>query len=198
VQSTIDTLDWEVEYVPISGWHRHPLYLELRADRIRTFAEERGVDLSDPATRLVFSAHGTPKRYLDDGSRYEDYVQEFCRDVAGRLGVEFVLGYQNHTNRNIEWTQPDIQKALEGLQAERIVVDACSFMHEQSETLAELDIELREEAEGAGLQFHRVPVPHDDPRFAEVMADLVEGSTALAFGPCRCRPVAGTICLNSR
>ena len=35
-----------------------------------------------------------------------------------------------------------------------------------------------EVAEGAGLEFHRIPIPHDDPAFAELLADLVEDVTS--------------------
>jgi hypothetical protein len=47
-------------------------------------------------------------------------------------------------------------------------------MHEQSETLVELDAELKEVATEAGLRFDRVPIPHDDSRFPAILADLVE------------------------
>jgi len=207
VQRAIDAIGWDdVEFRGVSGWHPHPLYLELRADAIRRTAEVAGLDFADPDTKLVFSAHGTPMKYVREGSRYVEYVEGFCRDVAARLGVEsYELGYQNHTNRGIEWTQPDIDAVVRQVKAKRIVVDPVSFMHEQSETLAELDIELREEAEEEGLEFHRVPVPHDDPRFAVLLADLVEPlmrgepgiEGALHFGRCRCRPVANTFCLNN-
>ena len=207
----------------LTGWHRHPLYLEMRADTIRKVVEKEGLDLSAPGTRLVFSAHGTPIRYLEAGNGYARYVDEFCREVADLLGVEsYALGFQNHTNRRIAWTEPDIESVIETIEADTVVVDPVSFMHEQSETLAELDHELRDEAEGRGLAFHRVPVPHDDPRYPKVLADLAEaflsGAAArtaaagagagpsapgegnpagLHFGPCRCRPESGTWCLNS-
>ena len=68
----------------------------------------------------------------------------------------------------------------------------------------ELDRELREEAEEAGLEFHRVPIPWDDPRFAEVLADLVEPMLdvvpalgAVGLKRCLCRPDPDTYCLNS-
>ena len=86
----------------------------------------------------------------------------------------------------------------------RIVVDAVSFMHEQSETLAELDLDLRATTEAAGLGFHRVPIPNDDPDFAIVLADLValglgdtiEGIANPEVGHgCACRPGAA-VCLN--
>jgi ferrochelatase len=75
-------------------------------------------------------------------------------------------------------------------------------MHEQSETLAELDIDLRGIAEAEGLDFRRVPVPHDDPRLPGVLADLVEsaieenGTGPLELFPCRCKPDGGVRCLN--
>ena len=49
----------------------------------------------------------------------------------------------------------------------RDYLDAARSSETTPETLAELDIELRGIAEAAGLRFLRVPVPHDDPRFAK-------------------------------
>lgn len=199
----VEEADWDVPLSEISGWHRHPDYLRLRADAIVRFAREKGVVLHDPGTRLLFSVHGTPVKYLREGSRYEEYARECCEEVAARAGVsDYVMGYQNHTNRAVEWTQPDVEDVIESLEADRVVVDAISFMHEQSETLAELDGELREEAEARGLSFHRVPVPHDDPRFIGVLADLVEPAITgidpvdFPWERCRCRSTPNTRCLN--
>lgn len=206
LQRAVAELEWEVDVEEVTGWHLHPDYTALRADGVRQLCHRDGVDLQDPGTRLVFSAHGTPLKYIREGSRYDLYVDDHCARLAAELDVEnFVLGFQNHTNRpGVEWTTPDIEDAVDGIDAERIVVVPVSFMHEQSETLAELDDELREHAEGRGLEFHRVPIPHDDPRFAAILADLVspflDGSNPgdLGFGQCRCRPRPGTMCLNHR
>jgi ferrochelatase len=207
VRSALDAQRWNVSFWGVTGWHRHPLYLDLRADAIRKLVRRNGVDLQDPDTLVIFSAHGTPKKYLDAGSRYVEYVEEFCREIAGRVGLSrYEIGYQNHTNRRIEWTAPGVGDVVKSTNAKRVVVDPVSFMHEQSETLAELDHELREEAEGVGLEFHRVPVPHDDPRFAPVLADMVEAarggrggvrSELPAVGVCRCRPSGDTYCMNA-
>ena len=124
--------------------------------------------------------------------------------MASLLGVEeYELGYQNHGNRGIEWTEPEIEELVESLDTERVVVEPISFMHEQSETLSELDDELQEEATEAGLEFHRVPIPHDDERIAKVFADLVEPFLAefdpgyYQFRQCQCRDKPGTMCLNA-
>ncbi|MFT4889671.1 MAG: ferrochelatase [Halobacteriales archaeon] len=195
---------WGPEVDEVTGWHRHPTYNRIRADGIAETAEEAGLDLGDHDTELVFSAHGTPRHYLNEGSRYDVYVDEFCETMAGMLGVEeYTLGFQNHANRDIPWTEPEIEDAVEAVDAERVLVDPISFMHEQSETLSELDLELREEAAAEGLEFHRVPVPHDDGRFPDVLADLIEPFVAgfdagyYQFRQCQCRDEPGTMCLNA-
>ncbi len=207
VERAVDDLGWDVPTREISGWHRHPEYIRLRADGIIAYAAANRLDLTSKKTLLVFSAHGTPVRYLEQGSRYQEYTEDSCRDVAAAAGVrDYRLGYQNHTNRPVEWTQPDVAQVIDRIAAEGetddVLVVPISFMHEQSETLSELDIVLRQEAEERGLRFHRVPVPHDDPRLALLLADLIEplaGGAAPAgvpFGPCRCRPRPGTFCTN--
>ncbi|MDG5819800.1 ferrochelatase [Natronococcus sp. A-GB7] len=207
LESSIEDIDgYEPEFTAITGWHRVPVYNRLRAEGIREFVDEEGVDLQDPDTAFVFSAHGTPKKYLAEGSRYDQYVEEHATAIASLLGIDdYEIGYQNHANRGIEWTEPDTEDVVEGLEgeAERVVVEPMSFMHEQSETLVELDIDLREDAADVGLELHRVPVPHDDPRFATLLADTVEPFLS-GFEPsyyqlrqCECRPEPGTYCYNA-
>ena len=203
VDEALERLGWRPDLRRITGWHRHPAYVRLRGEAIRRAAAAADWELTDPGVRLVFSAHGTPLRYVDEGSRYVEYVEDWCRTMARTLGVcEWTLGYQNHTNRAIAWTQPDIEEALRDLAgAAKVLVDPISFMHEQSETLMELDVDLAEEAVALGLEFRRVAVPHNDEAFAEVLADL----TLAALGddiptlppttPCRCRPGAD-LCFN--
>jgi ferrochelatase len=213
VDRSLGATGWDVPVSRLSGWHRHHGYIALRADAVRETVRRAGTSLEDPDTRLVFSAHGTPIRYLEDGNGYDLYVRDFCRRIAAELGVtDFELGYQNHTNRpGVEWTKPDIDEVIERVDARRMIVDPVSFMHEQSETLAELDHELRERAEARGIGFHRVRIPHADAAFISVLADLVEAALA-AGGPgaeisgvsaggvemrqCLCSPVPGTLCTN--
>jgi len=203
IADALHRMGWRPEVAEITGWHRHPGYLEVRADAIRRAARSAGLDPAAPEVALVFSAHGTPLRYVEAGSRYVDYVEDWCGRLAGALGVDgYTLGYQNHANRDIEWTRPEMESAIDALDGRQaVVVDAVSFVHEQSETLVELDIELRERVEARGLGFCRVPIPYATDAFSEVLADLVE----LAAGRrvdgtpaprvCRCRPGA-RVCFN--
>ncbi len=203
VQRALDSLGWDRELVSISGWHHHTGYRALRGEHVRDFVEERGLDLQDDDTVLYFSIHGTPLKYLDEGNRYDRYVEESCADLAERLGTDrYAVGFQNHSNRGIPWTQPDNEDLIESLDETKLVVVPLSFMHEQSETLAELDHELREFAEERGKEFHRVPVPHDHPDFPPILADLVAEALEAAEGTprslalCRCSDVPSTWCTN--
>lgn len=209
VRRELDARGWGPRFLGIAGWHDHPAYPALRADHVAVFTREHDVDLTDPETLLYFSVHGTPVRYLDEGNRYDRYVEEHCREIARMLGTErYAVGFQNHTNRRIPWTVPDNEDLLKRVTERRLVVVPISFMHEQSETLAELDHELKAFAEGLGKEFLRVPVPHDDPAFSGVLADLVEAALSSASdedgGPragvslsrCRCATGAGIYCTN--
>jgi ferrochelatase len=189
--------------VGISGWHHHPAYRTMLVEHLRAFMASRGLDLNDPDTLLYFSVHGTPVRYLSDGSRYDRYVYEHTRDVARSLGAHrYQVGFQNHANRRIKWTQPENEDAIRARPEKRLVVVPISFMHEQSETLAELDHDLADFIEGLGKEIHRAPVPHDDPLFPRFLADLV--AQAVADDPgrpgvlsrCRCCPLDDIWCTN--
>lgn len=203
VADALHRMSWDPAVAEITGWHRHPGYVALRAGAIRDAASAAGLTLVDGRVALVFSAHGTPLRYVRAGSRYVEYVEDWCERLAAAVGAtRYALGYQNHANRGIEWTRPDIEEAIDALEGrEAVLVDAVSFVHEQSETLVELDEELRGHVEARGLDFHRVPVPHDAPELHEVLADLVllaggaEVDGVPGSRPCRCRPGAA-VCFN--
>jgi protoheme ferro-lyase len=130
---------------------------------------------------------------------YTHYVEALCSAIANSLGdVKYVLGYQNHGNRPIPWVEPDNETLMPSLDADRVVVVPISFIQEQSETLSELDHDLSDLARSQGLDFYRVPVPHDSSALLELMADLVEAALAspgaeLLRG-CNCNP--GAWCTN--
>jgi ferrochelatase len=203
VRAALDAAGWSPRFIGVSGWHHHPTYRTLLVEHLRSFVAGEGLDLRDPDTLLYFSVHGTPVRYLGDRARYDRYVYEHCRDIARALGAErYQVGFQNHANRRIRWTQPDNEDAIAERSERRLVVVPISFMHEQSETLAELDRDLRAFVQGLGKEMHRAPVPHADPLFPRFLADLVtevltdDPGGAGVLSRCRCCPLEDTWCTN--
>ncbi|MFP3948546.1 MAG: ferrochelatase, partial [Longimicrobiales bacterium] len=106
VQETLAEMEWEVPVREVTGWHRHPDFVPMHADAIRDYLHENDVDLYDPGTALVFSVHGTPKKYVEDGPRYVEYAEELSARIARELGVgdAYLIGFRNHGNRPIAWT----------------------------------------------------------------------------------------------
>lgn len=200
--AAVADLEWRVRQVSLTGWHHHEAYVRMRADHVRDFVRSHGLDLNAADTQLHFSAHGTPVKYLDEGNRYDRYVDEHCHQIARLLGAgRYSVGFQNHTNRGIAWTQPDNQVLIPAVDAERLIVVPISFMHEQSETLYELDVELKAFAEDLGKEWLRVPVPHDDARFPGLVADLLRDlmlvqSRAPRLAPCSCANSPDVWCTN--
>lgn len=199
VRDELENLQWSVDTTCIGGWHRHADYINLRAEDIRTTMTLSGVDPSDPGVMLYFSAHGTPTTYLREGSRYQEYVEDSCRLIAKAVGMKrYAIGYQNHTNRGVAWTEPSNETLIPTLDAERLVVVPLSFIHEQSETLDDLDIELKELVEELGMAFDRVPTPHAHPRIGHVLADLViHAVQGVKIGPmvsCTCQQPEEGLC----
>lgn len=204
--AALESLEREVaavgrlKVVQVTGWHRHPGFADLWASAIQRCAKVAKADLHDGASLLYFSAHGTPVKYLERVP-YVDYVAQACAAVARKIGtVSFAVGYQNHGNRPIAWTQPDNETLLRTVTAERVIVVPISFVHEQSETLDELDGDVARLATALGLGFHRVSVPHADPLLFELLADLaeeaIEAPGSRYLRPCACAGTASAWCTN--
>ncbi|PWR22482.1 ferrochelatase [Zavarzinia aquatilis] len=156
--------------------------------------------MGDTPFRLLFSAHGLPKKVVEAGDPYQDQVEMTAKAVVAALGrkdLDWVVSYQSRVGP-LEWiapyTEAEIRRAGEAGLA--LVVVPIAFVSEHSETLVELDIEYRELAEHAGVsRYIRVPAVGDEPAFIAGLARLV----ATARGHARCAPDGGArICNASR
>jgi len=203
VRAAIGAIGSPMRLLALAGWHHHADYVRMHADHIRQYMKGNQLDLRSRDTILYFSVHGTPLKYLAEGNRYDRYAFEHCRDVAAAVGAErYAVGFQNHGNRRIPWTQPDNERRIRELDERRLVVVPISFMKEQSETLSELDVDVRTFIESLGKELYRVPVPHDAPAFIEYLADRVEEllsddpAAAGSLSRCRCCPGSDTWCTN--
>ncbi|MDD5627910.1 MAG: ferrochelatase [Elusimicrobia bacterium] len=156
----------------LRSWPQHPGYLaalaELTAGALAKAAGRR--------THLLFSAHGVPQSFIDAGDPYLNEVR-LTAEALGRLfpDTPSSLAFQSRTGRG-RWLGPDTAEELArlgrvGVQA--AVVVPLSFVCDNSETLYDLDIELRAAAEAAGIKaFLRVPALNDSPGFIAALKDL--------------------------
>ncbi|MEO1193413.1 MAG: ferrochelatase [Pseudomonadota bacterium] len=131
--------------------------------------------------RLLLSAHGLPEKIVKDGDPYQRQVEmtaEATREALGIEDLDLVVCYQSRVGP-MKWIGPatidEVQRA--GADGCPLVLAPVAFVSEHSETLVELDIELAEVAEEAGVpSYHRVPTVDAGAAFIEGLSQLVRAA----------------------
>jgi ferrochelatase len=99
------------------------------------------------------------------------------RAVVDAAGVpnRYQLTYQSKVGP-LPWQGPNTVRSVEGLAARgvrRLLVVGISFTADHIETLSEVDIELAETAERAGIvEFRRAPALNARPDFVAALVDI--------------------------
>jgi ferrochelatase len=153
--------------------------------------------------RILFSAHGLPESIVRGGDPYQWQVEQSVAAVIAALGMpglDAITCYQSRVTPQ-KWIGPSTEAELERAAHDKVAVLVCpiAFVSEHSETLVELDVEYREEAERLGVPgYFRVPAQNSDPGFINALRDLVRHTRAepralCSFaGPRQCpRPFGG-------
>jgi protoporphyrin/coproporphyrin ferrochelatase len=168
------------ELVKLRHYFDHPLFVEIFADAIRAAAATLPDDVRDDA-RLVFTAHSIPVQASsrcgpDLYSRQVAYASSLVAAAAGYRDYDQV--WQSRSGPpQVPWLEPDVADHLERLaagMAAAVVVCPIGFVSDHIEIVWDLDHELREQAEAAGIAFARAATPNADPRFARLVMDLVD------------------------
>jgi len=130
--------------------------------------------------RILFSAHGLPKKVIDRGDPYQQQVEMSVDAVMKVLeksvgSVDHTICYQSRVGP-LEWIGPATEDELFRAATDRVpvVVVPIAFVSEHSETLVELDIEYREKAEELEIPAYvRVPTVGIANEFVEGLAHIV-------------------------
>ncbi len=159
----------------IEHFYSHPLYIEAVAEKVALSLThfDRPGDV-----HIIFSAHGLPVSLIERGDPYQQQVEATVRLVLerGRWPNAHTLCYQSRVGRQ-KWLEPSLLATLERLAragSKQMLVIPISFVTEHMETLHEINIGARKEAEKLGVeQFEMMPAVGDSPRFIAALADLV-------------------------
>jgi protoporphyrin/coproporphyrin ferrochelatase len=159
----------------IEKFFDHPLYIQAIAEKIALSLTH----FSEPdRAHIVFSAHGLPLSLIERGDPYAKHVEETARLVMqrGAWKNSQTLCYQSKVGRR-KWLSPSLTETIEKLARageKQLLVVPVAFVTEHIETLHEINIEAREEAEKFGVeQFEMMPAVGDSPTFISALADLV-------------------------
>ena len=161
----------------IERWHEHDPYVAAVAECVREGLSQVPAELRT-GTRIVYSAHSLPMKFVDAGDPYPDQIRRTTELVHARTGLAnaFEIAWQSKVGP-VRWLQPssiDRIRALPGEGARDVVVVPIAFVNDHIETLQELDRELRHAAETAGMRtFVRAPSLNVRPAFLRAIADLL-------------------------
>ncbi|MFP5021321.1 ferrochelatase [Pseudonocardia phyllosphaerae] len=174
--------------VKLRHFFDHPQFVRANADAVRRAFATLPAEQQDVA-RLVFTAHSIPNSAdaaagvpAEGGHRYSRQVQEASALVAAELGIDdFDVVWQSRSGPpQIPWLEPDIVGHIDDLHAKgvpAVVVSPVGFVSDHVEVVWDLDNEAAERCEELGMGFARAATAGPDPRFADMVVELMAEHT---------------------
>lgn len=168
------------ELIKLRQYFDHPLFVAMFAEAIGAAAATLPAGLRD-AARLVFTAHSIPvaadERY---GRRlYSRQVAHATALVAAAAGyTDYDQVWQSRSGPpQVPWLEPDVEAhiavlAESGIRA--VIVCPIGFLSDNIEVLWDLDTEVQEQAQAAGIAYARAVTPNANPRLARLVRGLID------------------------
>ena len=185
------------EVTHIDRYPGDPRYLDAMADSVARAWNAIPFDRRQE-TVVLFSAHGLPQKFIDEGDPYVDDIETTRRGILERLQLpgRQLLAFQSRTGP-VKWIGPGTEEVLERLGHEGVIdvlVVPLSFVSDHIETLYEVDMLFADVARDAGIvHYRRTEALNTSPLFVGALAGLVENhltrpkaSPCAGCGSCEC------------
>ncbi len=164
----------------INQYHDHPKYISALALSIQKHWQQNG-----RAEKLLFSFHGIPQRYVDNGDPYFCHCLKTARLTAEALQLrqnDWQVVFQSRFGRE-PWLQPYCDKTLQELPSQgikKVEVICPGFSADCLETLEEINMENRELfLDAGGDSFNYIPALNDSQEHIDALCEVL---TAHSFG----------------
>ena len=160
----------------VRQWYDQPDYQGAIVEMLRAEAQ-KFPDPDPKRIELLFSAHGLPRKIVDQGDPYERQIRATYDALRAQLGwPHTTLCYQSRVGP-LEWLRPytdDVIREKAAAGVKQMLVYPIAFVSDHVETLFELGITYAEIARERGIEHYRVvPALNSHPRFIEALKSLV-------------------------
>ena len=167
------------ERVPLlEGWYADRGF--VKAVSRRAAAALDGCDVNEYA--VLFTAHNVPLETIEGGDPYVEQLQQtIAQLVPALVPGDWRFAFQSTGRGGGVWMEPEVADMVRTLAEEgwkKVLVVPVGFVSDNVETLYDLDIVLRQQIEGLGMEYRRSAAPNDSPVFIEALADVVIGHLA--------------------
>ncbi len=174
VAKELRTWRWVPDLHFINGYVDNPQFIQALAQSVTDHISKHGMP-----DRLVFSYHGTPKRFLSNGDPYHCLCHKTTRLVQEELGLgkdQCITSFQSRFGRE-EWLKPYTDEILQNLPAQgakHIAILSPAFSADCLETLEELEMENRELfMHSGGETYHYISALNDRSDHIAALADVI-------------------------
>lgn len=172
--TTLQKLKW------VKSYPSHPAFVQVITATIRDFLIQTG--LKEEETLFLFSAHGVPKVFIEEGDLYEwECRASFEKTMQAFPQAKGLLCYQSKFGPG-EWLRPyteDVCHAIEEYNEGRkyCVFVPISFTSDHIETLFEVEELYMPVIASKGLHPFRVPALNRRPDWIDAITNILADST---------------------
>jgi protoporphyrin/coproporphyrin ferrochelatase len=166
-------------------WHLQPFFLEAIAEKVGEALEGLPLSVRDEVPVLL-TAHSMPKRVVEGEPGYIRQLEETAAAVAELVGLpegRWMFCYQSAGHTPEEWLKPDFADMMPRLRDggySHVVIAPVQFLADHLETLYDIDVGAREQAEKAGIKFVRTRSLNTSPLFIRALASVVRDTMSRA------------------
>lgn len=161
------------------SYFSHEKYIQAFAKTIANFLEEKS--LIEEETALLFSAHGLPESFIEEGDPYQNQCEMSFQKLSEKFPKALsLLSYQSQFGKS-QWITPSTSKMCEQVKEwiqdkKQIVFIPLSFTSDHIETLFEIEYEYVQPLRDLGYNAYRCPSLGRDPQWVQaVKSILLEG-----------------------
>jgi len=164
--------------VEIAGaWHEEPDFTGALAARLaRALAELPAGERETVA--ILMTAHSLPRRVAEQEPGYLAQLRDTADAIARAAGLSadrWQFCWQSAGHEPGEWMKPDFADLMPAIAAAggtSVIVVPVQFLADHLEILYDVDVGAREQAEQAGVAFHRIASLNVDPGLTAALASV--------------------------
>jgi ferrochelatase len=168
--------------VEIAGaWHDQPAFTGALAERLAQALAELPAEERDGAT-ILMTAHSLPRRVAEKEPDYLAQLRDTADAVARAAGLSadrWQFCWQSAGHEPGEWMKPDFADLMPAIAAAggtSVIVVPVQFLADHLEILYDVDIGAREQAERAGVVFHRIASLNVDPGLTAALTSVARAT----------------------
>lgn len=175
LQRAMVASEGKIEVSVVKGWHTHPLFLHALAEKLQEGLIQFPLEVRH-RVQVIFSAHSLPQKAIA-GDPYAEQIETTIKGIMGITGpLPWRLAFQSGRGDREDWLGPEVSTVLRELMEKgnrEVLVVPVGFVTDNVETLYDIDILYKQQAESMGMSFRRSPCLNDSDRFIEALSSIV-------------------------